>query len=43
MLPFLISLSSFTYFLSGCLFLHSKLVTILIIAYFEEKEKRNDQ
>ncbi|HEV7381620.1 MAG TPA: MMPL family transporter, partial [Dyadobacter sp.] len=28
-LPFLISISSFTYFLSGCLFLHSKLVTIL--------------
>jgi 1-acyl-sn-glycerol-3-phosphate acyltransferase len=39
MLPFLISVSSFTYFLSGCLFLHSKLVTILILP-ISKKRKR---
>ena len=39
MLPFLISLSSFTYFLSGCLFLHSKLVTILLLPMSKKKKK----
>ncbi|CAG5067675.1 Carboxy-S-adenosyl-L-methionine synthase [Dyadobacter sp. CECT 9623] len=39
MLPFLISISSFTYFLSGCLFLHSKLVTVLLLP-ISKKRKR---
>nr|WP_295923598.1 trifunctional MMPL family transporter/lysophospholipid acyltransferase/class I SAM-dependent methyltransferase [uncultured Dyadobacter sp.] len=39
MLPFLISVSSFTYFLSGCLFLHSKLVTILLMPISKKKKK----
>jgi 1-acyl-sn-glycerol-3-phosphate acyltransferase len=39
MLPFLISISSFTYFLSGCLFLHSKLVTILILPISKKRKK----
>lgn len=39
MLPFLISVSSFTYFLSGCLFLHSKLVTILLLPISRKKKK----
>jgi 1-acyl-sn-glycerol-3-phosphate acyltransferase len=39
MLPFVISLSSFTYFLSGCLFLHSKLVTILLLPMSKKKKK----
>ncbi|MCF0041656.1 trifunctional MMPL family transporter/lysophospholipid acyltransferase/class I SAM-dependent methyltransferase [Dyadobacter fanqingshengii] len=38
-LPFLISISSFTYFLSGCLFLHSKLVTILLLPISKLKKK----
>lgn len=38
-LPFLISVSSFTYFLSGCLFLHSKLVTILLLPVSRKKKK----
>jgi 1-acyl-sn-glycerol-3-phosphate acyltransferase len=38
-LPFLISISSFTYFLSGCLFLHSKLVTILLLPISKKKKK----
>lgn len=39
LLPFLISISSFTYFLSGCLFLHSKLVTIILLP-ISKKRKR---
>lgn len=39
MLPFLISLSSFTYFLSGCLFLHSKLVTILLLPISRKRKQ----
>jgi 1-acyl-sn-glycerol-3-phosphate acyltransferase len=39
LLPFLISISSFTYFLSGCLFLHSKLVTILLLPVSKKKKK----
>jgi len=39
LLPFLISLSSFTYFLSGCLFLHSKLVTILLLPISKKRKK----
>ncbi|MCE7065862.1 trifunctional MMPL family transporter/lysophospholipid acyltransferase/class I SAM-dependent methyltransferase [Dyadobacter sp. CY326] len=39
LLPFLISISSFTYFLSGCLFLHSKLVTILLLPISKLKKK----
>lgn len=39
MLPFLISISSFTYFLSGCLFLHSKLLTVVILP-ISKKRKR---
>jgi 1-acyl-sn-glycerol-3-phosphate acyltransferase len=37
--PFLISISSFTYFLSGCLFLHFKLVTILLLPMSKKKKK----
>ena len=40
LLPFLISISSFTYFLSGCLFLHSKLVTILLLPVSKIRKKR---
>jgi len=40
LLPFLLSLSSFTYFLSGCLFLHSKLVTILLLPVSKIRKKR---
>lgn len=39
MLPFLISISSFNYFLSGCLFLHSKLVTILLLPMTRKKKQ----
>ncbi|TLV03567.1 trifunctional MMPL family transporter/lysophospholipid acyltransferase/class I SAM-dependent methyltransferase [Dyadobacter luticola] len=39
MLPFLISISSFTYFLAGCLFLHSKLVTILLLPISKSRKK----
>ncbi len=39
LLPFLISISSFTYFLSGCLFLHSKLVTILLLPISKVRKK----
>ncbi|NIJ55120.1 1-acyl-sn-glycerol-3-phosphate acyltransferase [Dyadobacter arcticus] len=39
MLPFLISVSSFTYFLSGCLFLHSKMVTILLLPISKKRKK----
>jgi uncharacterized protein len=39
LLPFLISVSSFTYFLSGCLFLHSKLVTILLLPISKRRKK----
>jgi 1-acyl-sn-glycerol-3-phosphate acyltransferase len=39
LLPFLISISSFTYFLSGCLFLHSKLVTILLLPISKKRKK----
>ncbi|MCE6991345.1 trifunctional MMPL family transporter/lysophospholipid acyltransferase/class I SAM-dependent methyltransferase [Dyadobacter sp. CY323] len=39
LLPFLISISSFTYFLSGCLFLHSKLVTILLLPIPKTKKR----
>lgn len=39
MLPFLISISSFTYFLSGCLFLHSKLVSILLLPISRKRKK----
>lgn len=38
-LPFLISISSFTYFLSGCLFLHSKMVTILLLPISRLRKK----
>jgi 1-acyl-sn-glycerol-3-phosphate acyltransferase len=38
-LPFLISISSFTYFLSGCLFLHSKLVTILLLPILKTRKR----
>ncbi len=38
-MPFLISISSFTYFLSGCLFLHSKLVTILLLPISKARKK----
>ena len=37
--PFLLSVLSFTYFLLGCLFLHLKLVTILLLP-ISKKEKR---
>jgi len=40
LLPFLISISSFTYFLSGCLFLHSKLVTILLLPISKIRKKK---
>ncbi|WP_031530100.1 trifunctional MMPL family transporter/lysophospholipid acyltransferase/class I SAM-dependent methyltransferase [Dyadobacter crusticola] len=39
MLPFLISISSFTYFLAGCLFLHSKLLTILILPVSKSRKR----
>ncbi|CAG4995018.1 Carboxy-S-adenosyl-L-methionine synthase [Dyadobacter sp. CECT 9275] len=39
LLPFLISISSFTYFLSGCLFLHSKLVTILLLPVSRKRKR----
>jgi 1-acyl-sn-glycerol-3-phosphate acyltransferase len=39
LLPFLISISSFTYFLAGCLFLHSKMVTILLLPISRLKKK----
>lgn len=39
-LPFLLSISSFTYFLSGCLFLHSKLVTILLLPISKIRKKK---
>jgi 1-acyl-sn-glycerol-3-phosphate acyltransferase len=39
LLPFLISVSSFTYFLSGCLFLHSKLMTILLLPISKKRKK----
>ncbi|MCE7070473.1 1-acyl-sn-glycerol-3-phosphate acyltransferase [Dyadobacter sp. CY327] len=39
LVPFLISVSSFTYFLSGCLFLHSKLVTILLLPISKLRKK----
>jgi 1-acyl-sn-glycerol-3-phosphate acyltransferase len=39
LLPFLLSVSSFTYFLSGCLFLHSKLVTILFLPISKKRKK----
>ncbi len=39
LLPFLISISSFTYFLSGCLFLHSKLITILLLPISKKRKK----
>ncbi|TDE10292.1 trifunctional MMPL family transporter/lysophospholipid acyltransferase/class I SAM-dependent methyltransferase [Dyadobacter psychrotolerans] len=38
-LPFLLSITSFTYFLAGCLFLHSKLVTILILPISKKKKR----
>lgn len=38
-LTLLISISSFTYFLSGCLFLHSKLVTILLLPISKKRKK----
>ncbi|MCE7041539.1 trifunctional MMPL family transporter/lysophospholipid acyltransferase/class I SAM-dependent methyltransferase [Dyadobacter sp. CY312] len=38
-LPFLLSISSFTYFLSGCLFLHSKLITILLLPISRRRKK----
>ncbi len=39
LLPFLLSISSFTYFLLGCLFLHSKLVTILLLPVSKKRKK----
>jgi 1-acyl-sn-glycerol-3-phosphate acyltransferase len=39
LLPFLISISSFTYFVAGCLFLHSKMVTILLLPISRLKKK----
>jgi 1-acyl-sn-glycerol-3-phosphate acyltransferase len=39
MLPFLISISSFNYFLSGCLFLHSKLLTILVLPISKRRKR----
>jgi len=39
-LPFLLSISSFAYFLSGCLFLHSKLVTILLLPISKIRKKK---
>jgi len=38
-IPFLLSITSFTYFLSGCLFLHSKLITILILPISKKRKK----
>ncbi len=38
-LPFLLSINSFSYFLAGCLFLHSKLVTILFLPISKKKKK----
>lgn len=40
LLPFLLSLNSFAYFLSGCLFLHSKLVTILLLPVSKLRKKQ---
>lgn len=38
-LPFLLSITSFAYFLLGCLFLHSKLVTILLLPVSKKKKR----
>lgn len=38
-LPFVLSLFSFTYFLLGCVFLHSKLVTILLLPISKKRKK----
>ncbi|MBE9464087.1 1-acyl-sn-glycerol-3-phosphate acyltransferase [Dyadobacter subterraneus] len=40
MLPFILSITSFTYFLSGCLFLHSKLVLIILLPISKLRKKR---
>jgi 1-acyl-sn-glycerol-3-phosphate acyltransferase len=40
LLSFIISISSFTYFLSGCLFLHSKLITILLLPISKVRKKQ---